>query len=60
VFESAVEDQSTDVKYVIEEIPGKAVETDPDGYSPWSWAEIHLTGIVIGAKRRGRCESFTR
>lgn len=37
VFESMFEDQGSDLKYVLEEVPDTGVEYDPDDYSPFSW-----------------------
>jgi|GEM_PF-4642699 len=37
VYASMYEDQGSELKYVLKEIPDTAIEYDPDDYSPWSW-----------------------
>lgn len=37
VFESMFEDQGSDLKYVLQEVPDTTVEYSPDDYSPFSW-----------------------
>jgi len=37
VFESMHEDQGSNLKYVLEEIPDTTLDYDPDDYSPFSW-----------------------
>lgn len=37
VYESMMEDEGTDLKYLLERIPETTLDYDPDDYSPFSW-----------------------